>query len=109
LSVVRRIADRVAVLYLGRVVELAATSALYAHPRHPYTRALLAAVPVADPALERTRPYRPLAGEPPSAANPPPGCPFHRRCPRVQDRCRHELPALAEIAPDHAVACHYPH
>jgi oligopeptide/dipeptide ABC transporter ATP-binding protein len=109
LSVVRRIADRVAVLYLGRVVELAATSALYAHPRHPYTRALLAAVPVADPALERTRPYQPLAGEPPSAANPPPGCPFHRRCPRVQDRCRHELPALAEIAPDHAVACHYPH
>jgi peptide/nickel transport system ATP-binding protein len=109
LSVVRRIADRVAVMYLGRVVELAPTGALYEYPHHPYTRALLAAVPVADPVVERTRPYQPLAGEPPSAANPPPGCPFHRRCPRVQDRCRRELPALAEIVPGRAVACHYPH
>jgi peptide/nickel transport system ATP-binding protein len=109
LSVVRRIADRVAVMYLGRVVELAPTGALYEYPHHPYTRALLAAVPVADPVVERTRRYQPLAGEPPSAANPPPGCPFHRRCPRVQDRCRSELPALAEIVPGRAVACHYPH
>jgi peptide/nickel transport system ATP-binding protein len=109
LSVVRSIADRVAVMYLGRVVELAPTGALYEYPHHPYTRALLAAVPVADPLVERTRRYQPLAGEPPSAANPPPGCPFHRRCPRVQDRCRRELPTLAEIVPGRAVACHYPH
>jgi peptide/nickel transport system ATP-binding protein len=109
LSVVRRIADRVAVMYLGRIVELAPTGALYEHPHHPYTRALLAAVPIADPALERTRPYQPLAGEPPSAARPPPGCPFHERCPRAQDRCRTDLPALAEILPGRAVACHYPH
>jgi oligopeptide/dipeptide ABC transporter ATP-binding protein len=108
LSVVRRIADRVAVMYLGRVVELAATRALYEQAHHPYTRALLAAVPVADPALERARPYQPLAGEPPSASHPPPGCPFHRRCPRAQARCRSEPPTLAEVAPGRAVACHYP-
>jgi peptide/nickel transport system ATP-binding protein len=109
LSVVRRIADRVAVMYLGRVVELAATRALYEQAHHPYTRALLAAVQVADPALERARPYQPLAGEPPSASHPPPGCPFHRRCPRAQARCRSEPPTLAEVAPGRAVACHYPH
>jgi peptide/nickel transport system ATP-binding protein len=109
LSVVRRIADRVAVMYLGRIVELAPTGALYEYAHHPYTRALLAAVPVADPVVERTRRYQPLAGEAPSAANPPPGCPFHRRCPRVRDRCRSELPPLAEIVPGRAVACHYPH
>jgi peptide/nickel transport system ATP-binding protein len=109
LSVVRRLADRVAVMYLGHVVELAPTSALYENPHHPYTRALLAAIPVADPIFERTRRYEPLAGQPPSAANPPPGCPFHRRCPRVQDRCRSERPALVEISPGRAVACHNPH
>jgi peptide/nickel transport system ATP-binding protein len=109
LSVVRRISDRVAVLYLGRVVELAPTAELYDYPRHPYTRALLAAVPIADPAIERQRLYAPLAGEPPSPANPPPGCPFHTRCPRVQDRCRSELPALTELVPGRSVACHYPH
>jgi peptide/nickel transport system ATP-binding protein len=109
LSVVRRISDRVAVLYLGRVVELAPTAQLYEYPRHPYTRALLAAVPIADPAIERQRLYAPLAGEPPSPANPPPGCPFHTRCPRVQDRCRSELPALTEVGPGRSVACHYPH
>ena len=109
LSVVGRISDRVAVLYLGRVVELAPTAELYEYQRHPYTRALLAAVPIADPAIERQRLYAPLAGEPPSPANPPPGCPFHTRCPRVQDRCRSELPALTEVAPGRSVACHYPH
>jgi peptide/nickel transport system ATP-binding protein len=109
LSVVRRISDRVAVLYLGRLVELAPTAELYEYPRHPYTRALLAAVPIADPAVERERLYAPLAGEAPSPANPPPGCPFHPRCPRAQDRCRTELPALTEIAPGRVVACHYPH
>jgi peptide/nickel transport system ATP-binding protein len=109
LSTVERISDRVAVLYLGRIIELAATAALYAHARHPYTRALLAAVPVADPEYERSHPYQPLAGEPPSAANPPPGCAFHHRCPRAQSRCRTERPTLTELAPGHAVACHYPH
>jgi peptide/nickel transport system ATP-binding protein len=109
LSVVRRISDRVAVLYLGRVVELAPTAELYEYPRHPYTRALLAAVPIADPAIERQRLYVPLAGEPPSPANPPPGCPFHTRCPRAQDLCRSELPALTEVGPGRSVACHYPH
>jgi oligopeptide/dipeptide ABC transporter ATP-binding protein len=109
LSVVRRISDRVAVLYLGRVVELAPTAELYEYPRHPYTRALLAAVPIADPAIERQRLYAPLAGEPPSPANPPPGCPFHTRCPRAQDLCRSELPALTEVGPGRSVACHYPH
>jgi oligopeptide/dipeptide ABC transporter ATP-binding protein len=109
LGVVQRISDRVAVLYLGRIVELAPTDALFGHPHHPYTRALLAAVPIADPALERARRYQPLAGEPPSPANPPPGCPFHPRCPRAQDRCRSELPALAPVTAGRAVACHYPH
>ena len=109
LSVVECISDRVAVLYLGRMVELAPTTALYAHPRHPYTRALLAAVPVADPEYERSHPYQSLAGEPPSAASPPAGCAFHSRCPRARSRCQSERPALAELAPGHAVACHYPH
>jgi peptide/nickel transport system ATP-binding protein len=109
LSVVRRSSDRVAVLYLGRLVELAPTAELYDYPRHPYTRALLAAVPIPDPTLERQRRYAPLAGEPPSPANPPPGCPLHPRCPRAQDRCRTELPALTEIAAGRVVACHYPH
>ena len=109
LSVVERISDRVAVLYLGRMVELAPTAALYAHARHPYTRALLAAVPVADPEYERSHPYQSLAGEPPSAARPPPGCAFHSRCPRAQGRCLTERPTLTELAPGHAVACHYPH
>jgi peptide/nickel transport system ATP-binding protein len=109
LSAVERISDRVAVLYLGRIIELAPTTALYAHARHPYTRALLAAVPVADPEYERSHPYQPLAGEPPSAASPPPGCAFHNRCPRAQSRCRSERPILTELTPAHAVACHYPH
>jgi oligopeptide/dipeptide ABC transporter ATP-binding protein len=106
LSVVRQISDRVAVMYLGQVVELAPTEALYANPKHPYTQALLAAVPVPDPAFERARVYTPLRGEPPSPANPPPGCPFHTRCPRAVERCRSEPPALREAAPGRWVACH---
>jgi oligopeptide/dipeptide ABC transporter ATP-binding protein len=106
LSVVRQISDRVAVMYLGQVVELAPTAQLYASPKHPYTQALLAAVPVPDPAIERARLYTPLRGEPPSPANPPPGCPFHTRCPRALERCRSEPPALREVAPGRLVACH---
>jgi oligopeptide/dipeptide ABC transporter ATP-binding protein len=106
LSVVRQISDRVAVMYLGQVVELAPTQALYANPKHPYTLALLAAVPVPDPAFERARVYTPLRGEPPSPANPPSGCPFHTRCPRAVERCRSEPPALREAAPGRWVACH---
>jgi oligopeptide/dipeptide ABC transporter ATP-binding protein len=106
LSVVRQISDRVAVMYLGQVVELAPTAQLYSSPRHPYTQALLAAVPVPDPVLERARVYTPLRGEPPSPANPPPGCPFHTRCPRAVERCRSEPPALREVAPGRLAACH---
>jgi oligopeptide/dipeptide ABC transporter ATP-binding protein len=106
LSVVRQISDRVAVMYLGQVVELAATRALYATPKHPYTRALLEAVPVPDPLIERARHYTPLRGEPPSPANPPAGCPFHPRCPLSADRCRVEPPALRAVVAGHFVACH---
>jgi oligopeptide/dipeptide ABC transporter ATP-binding protein len=109
LGVVRQISDRVAVMYLGRVVELATTPQLYGHPRHPYTHALLAAVPIADPVVERSRQYASLAGEPPSPARPPPGCAFHTRCPRAVERCRIETPHLTELAPGHSVACHRPY
>ncbi len=104
LGVVRHVSDRVAVMYLGRIVETAPTIALYATPRHPYTEALLAAVPKADPAL-RDQTSAP-AGEIADPANPPPGCAFHPRCPYAVDRCRTELPALREIAPAHWSACH---
>jgi oligopeptide/dipeptide ABC transporter ATP-binding protein len=93
-------------MYLGQVVELAPTAELYASPKHPYTQALLAAVPVPDPVLERARVYTPLRGEPPSPANPPSGCPFHTRCPRAIERCRSEPPALREVAPGRLAACH---
>jgi oligopeptide/dipeptide ABC transporter ATP-binding protein len=104
LGVVRHVSDRVAVMYVGRIVETAPTTALYATPRHPYTEALLAAVPKADPALrDQTSAPR---GEIADPANPPPGCAFHPRCPYAVERCRTELPALQEIAPAHWSACH---
>ena len=108
LRVVRRISDRVAVMYLGRIVELAASDELYAHPAHPYTQALLAAVPVPDPRIERARRLTALPGELPSPAHPPSGCAFHDRCPRASARCRNEQPPLADIAPGHQVACFHP-
>jgi oligopeptide/dipeptide ABC transporter ATP-binding protein len=108
LRVVQRISDRVAVMYLGRIVELAATRELYAHPAHPYTEALLAAIPTPDPIAERARRFIALPGELPSPAHPPPGCAFHERCPRASARCRTELPPLADIAPGHKVACFHP-
>ncbi len=104
LSVVEHLSDRVAVMYLGRIVELAAREALYGTPRHPYTRSLLAAVPVADP--ERRTARTVLAGDVPNPAAPPAGCHFHPRCPFAVERCAREAPLLREIAPGHQAACH---
>ncbi len=107
LDTVRAIADRVAVLYLGRIVELAPAADLFARPRHPYTQALLAAMPVPDPMRERARAHVSLPGEPPSPANPPAGCAFHPRCPRATEICRAELPVLRPLASGHQAACHH--
>jgi oligopeptide/dipeptide ABC transporter ATP-binding protein len=104
LGVVRHVGDRVAVMYVGRIVEVAPTVALYERPRHPYTEALLAAVPKPDPEL-RDAAVAPR-GEVADPANPPPGCAFHPRCPYAIDRCRSEVPALREIAPGTLSACH---
>jgi oligopeptide/dipeptide ABC transporter ATP-binding protein len=106
LAAVERLADRVAVLYLGRVVELAPRAALFAHPLHPYTVSLLSAVPRPEPGRRRTRIV--LAGEPPSPLAPPPGCPFHPRCPIARPRCSAETPPLAEVEEGHRVACFFP-
>ena len=105
LGVVKHMADRVAVMYLGRIVEIADKAALYARPSHPYTRALLQSVPLPDP-RRRSVPI-PLAGEIPSPANPPAGCHFHTRCPMAEARCRTEVPALRVIGERHASACHF--
>jgi oligopeptide/dipeptide ABC transporter ATP-binding protein len=104
LSLVEYIADRVAVMYLGRLVELASKQALYREPLHPYTQALLSAAPVPDPSVRRNRIL--LTGDVPSAINPPPGCPFHPRCRESRERCRSEIPVLREITAGRFVACH---
>ena len=105
LSVVRHLCQRVAVMYLGRVVELAACDELFDNPLHPYTKALLAAVPVPDPAVEAERAFQPVRGEVPSPINPPPGCVFHPRCPLAIEQCRRVRPELRELRPGHWAAC----
>jgi oligopeptide transport system ATP-binding protein len=106
LAAVRHVSDRIAVMYLGRIVEVATSEAVIARPLHPYTQALISAVPVPDPVREKTRQRIVLTGEVPSPVNPPSGCPFHTRCPLREDRCRVEVPRLRTVAPGHDVACH---
>lgn len=106
LSMVRHICNRVAVMYLGIILELAHRNELYASPLHPYTQALLSAVPIPDPKLTRTRQRIILEGDPPSPANPPSGCRFHPRCSLAKEHCKHEVPTWREVVPDHWVACH---
>ena len=108
LSVVRHVSDRIAVMYLGRIMELSPSEELYTKPIHPYTAALLSAIPIPDPRENRNRNRIVVGGEPPSPVDPPPGCVFNTRCPRARDRCRTEVPQLTEYARGHMAACHYP-
>ena len=108
LSVVQHISDRVVVMYLGKVMEQADKADLFKKPRHPYTKALLSAVPVADPIEGRKRERIMLQGDLPSPINPPSGCVFNTRCWKATDKCRTDVPQLLEISPKHKVACHFP-
>jgi len=108
LSVVQHISDRVVVMYLGKIMEDADKNDLFLSPRHPYTKALLSAVPVPDPIKGRQRERIILQGDLPSPMNPPAGCVFNTRCWKVQDKCRTDVPALVQIAPNHRLACHFP-
>lgn len=105
LSVVQHISDRIAVMYLGRIVELTRAEELYSNPLHPYTKALLSAVPIPNPRIEKTRHRIVLKGEVPSPAHPPTGCHFHQRCELATSDCREERPPLREVSPGHEVAC----
>lgn len=105
LSVVRHICHRVAVMYLGKIVEIGDCDAIFSDPRHPYTRALLDAVPVPDPAVEKLRPHKFVSGEVPSPMNPPSGCVFHPRCPKAQDSCRVDIPQTIITDDGRRVAC----
>jgi oligopeptide/dipeptide ABC transporter ATP-binding protein len=106
LGVVEHISDRVAVMYLGKVAELSTRDEVFEHPMHPYTIALLSAVPIPNPKIRRTRII--LEGDVPSALNPPSGCRFHPRCPFATERCSQEVPEMREIEPEHFIACHHP-
>ena len=108
LSVVRHVSDRIAVMYLGKIMELSPSEELYTKPIHPYTVALLGAIPIPDPRENRARERIVVSGEPPSPIDPPPGCVFHTRCPRATDVCRRVVPPLTEYANGHLAACHHP-
>ena len=106
LLVVRHISDRIAVMYLGRMVELAKATDIYDHPLHPYTKALISAVPIPDPKVAKANKRISLTGEIPSPLNAPAGCPFHTRCPYAKDSCRESMPSFDEVDSGHFVACH---
>jgi oligopeptide transport system ATP-binding protein len=108
LGVVRHVSDRVAVMYLGKIVEKSGTEGLYRKPHHPYSNALLSAVPIPDPKLNAARERLVLEGDPPSPIDPPPGCSFHTRCPWCTEVCTTDEPVLAELDPGHVAACHHP-
>lgn len=107
LNIVKYISDRIAVMYLGNLVELADSDDIYEHTLHPYSQALLSAVPIPDPDKEAQKQLKVLTGDVPSPINPKPGCPFASRCPMVQDKCKSESPKLREVRPNHFVACHF--
>ncbi|RAP76307.1 ABC transporter ATP-binding protein [Paenibacillus montanisoli] len=107
LAMVKHISDRVAVMYLGKMVELAESEELYANPKHPYTKALMSAIPVPDPDIEATKERIVLTGDLPSPVNPPSGCQFRTRCPFATEKCAAEVPEFREVEPNHWAACHY--
>ena len=106
LAAVRQISHRIAVMYLGRIVEIAGANEIYESPLHPYTKALISSMPIPDPKIEKSRERIVLKGDVPSPLKPPNGCPFHTRCPLKEERCESEIPQLVQISDDHQVACH---